>query len=127
MFSLGKHIIADFYECNQELLNNSFLLQEKLSEAAGKSGATVIRSVFHNFTPQGVSGVVVIAESHICIHTWPEFRYAAVDIFTCGDKMDNYMALDLIRDILQAGIYNVFELKRGNFPKKNRGMALKDE
>ena len=70
---LGRHLIVEYSECNSELLNNIELLEEFMNESVRKAGATIVSSKFHNYNPQGVSGVVVIAESHISIHTWPEY------------------------------------------------------
>jgi S-adenosylmethionine decarboxylase proenzyme len=119
--ALGKQVAVDFYDCDEGLLNNSSFLEETLKRAANEAGATVIQSVFHTFSPHGVSGVTVIAESHLCIHTWPEYQYAAVDIFTCSKEMDNYKALLLIKDALKARFYSVVELKRGIFPGMTEG------
>ena len=85
---LGRHVIVELVDCDRAVLDNLELIREHMLEAARKSGATVVRSVFHRYNPQGVSGVVVIAESHISVHTWPEYGYAAVDFFTCGDSVD---------------------------------------
>ena len=82
---LGRHLLVELYACAPKLLNRTDLLKQALVEAANAAGATVVESVFHRFSPQGLSGVVVITESHITVHTWPEHAYAAVDIFTCGD------------------------------------------
>ncbi len=81
---LGTHLLLELYDCNIAALNQADEIEEKLVAAAKQAGATVVTSTFHQFSPQGVSGVVVIAESHITIHTWPELGYAALDVFTCG-------------------------------------------
>lgn len=81
---LGIHLLAELYGCPQNKLNDPDWLDRKLVAAANEAGATVVNSSFHHFSPQGVSGVVIIAESHITIHTWPEIGYAALDVFTCG-------------------------------------------
>ena len=88
MKKLGTHILAEFTECDCGILDNTELIKKYLTEAARISGATIVQSVFHRYNPHGVSGVIVIAESHISIHTWPEYGYAAVDFFTCGDTVD---------------------------------------
>jgi S-adenosylmethionine decarboxylase proenzyme len=89
---VGLHILMEFYDCSPTVLNDEKLLEELMLEAAEKASATIIKSVFHKFSPQGVTGVVVVAESHLAIHTWPEKQYAAVDFFTCNDKMDHEKA-----------------------------------
>ncbi len=83
--TLGTHILLELTNCPQELLLEQETLEATLVEAADTAGATVVKPVFHQFSPHGLSGVVVIAESHIAVHTWPEHGYAAIDIFTCGD------------------------------------------
>ena len=82
---LGKHILLELYECPFEKLNDLAFLEQALKKAASTMGATVVNSNFHHFSPIGISGVVIIQESHLTIHTWPEYNYAAVDIFTCGE------------------------------------------
>lgn len=99
---LGKHMLLDLYKCDASLLNDELYLQGILLKAAKESGATILDNTFtfHKFAPQGVSGVVVISESHFSIHTWPEFNYAAVDIFTCGNSIN----MDMARDIIASGV-----------------------
>lgn len=82
---LGTHLILELYECGADVIGDNDLLSEGLVRAVRKAGATIVDSIFHDFSPGGLSGVIVIAESHVTIHTWPEHRYAAVDAFTCGD------------------------------------------
>lgn len=81
---VGHHILLEFSACAAELLNDPDRLEVCLVESCREAGATVVQSTFHAFNPIGASGVVVIAESHVTIHTWPEHGYAALDIFTCG-------------------------------------------
>ena len=87
MNALGKHLLLELKDCDKEVLNDVSFLRDVLPEAASEAGATVLGESFHQFNPHGVSGVVIIAESHLFIHTWPELGYAAVDIFTCGDTV----------------------------------------
>jgi S-adenosylmethionine decarboxylase len=91
-----------------------------LEEAVRISGATALKTSFHQFAPQGVSGVIIIAESHFTIHTWPEYGYAALDIFTCGQSVDSQKALDYIEKELNVKTVSVTEMRRGNirFPIK---------
>ena len=84
---LGRHLLLELYECDPELLAQTAPVEQILKDAAVAAGATIVQSTFHQFNPYGVSGVVVIAESHITIHTWPEHGYAAVDVFTCDFQM----------------------------------------
>ena len=110
---LGQHILVEFYDCNKDILNDPNLIQKYMQHAAVKSNATIVNSVFHCFSPHGVSGVVVIAESHFAIHTWPEYSYAAVDLFTCGLSVDPWIAFDILKDCLEASNYITKEFKRG--------------
>jgi len=82
---LGKHIILELYQCPRDLLCEPKQIEEVMKQGALAMGATIVESRFHHFSPLGVSGVVIIQESHLTIHTWPEYEYAAIDIFTCGD------------------------------------------
>ncbi|MEZ4955492.1 MAG: adenosylmethionine decarboxylase [Saprospiraceae bacterium] len=101
MNSLGRHWIVEFKECDPANLKDPLIIESFLQEAATVMGATIVQSNFHHFSPLGVSGVVIIMESHLTIHTWPEFGYAAVDIFTCG-KMDTQLAVDFLFEKLKA-------------------------
>lgn len=113
MNTLGRHILAEYYGCDIDILNNLEPLKQYMLEAVKRSGATIIDSTFHHFSPQGVSGVIVIAESHMAVHTWPEYGYAAVDFFTCGDRVDPWEALNFMNKVLQAERNSTKELKRG--------------
>lgn len=110
---LGKHLIVELSDCDRAILDDVSAMEKHLNEAARRSGATIVQSVFHRYNPQGVSGVVVIAESHVSLHTWPEYGYAAVDFFTCGDRVDPYKALEYLREKLSARSSHIRELKRG--------------
>ena len=101
-FRLGRHITIEYYDCNTSILNNASLLEEVFRNAAKLSGATVIDSSFYSYQPQGVSGFVIIAESHFSVHTWPEHDYAAVDMFTCADTIDFQKAIEAIRHALKS-------------------------
>lgn len=113
VINLGRHLLAEFYDCNSNILNNLQLIEEAMVEAAVACGATVIQKNFHHFSPFGVSGVVVIAESHLAIHTWPEYGYAAVDLFTCGSTCDPKVAYAYLQEKLGSGSSFCSELKRG--------------
>ncbi len=101
-FALGRQLTIEYYSCATKILLNKDLVEKALLKAADDSGATIISSSFHGFEPQGVSGVVVIAESHFTVHAWPEHDYAAVDIFTCGDKIDLELAINSMKDSFQS-------------------------
>jgi|TARA_R110000737_G_scaffold161270_2_gene189168 spermidine synthase len=111
--ALGNHILVEFMNCEPKLMNDVAGIERDMVAAARAAGATVINSTFHHFSPYGVSGVVVIEESHLAIHTWPEYGYAAVDLFTCGD-MDSWVSFDLLKDAFKAKSYSAIEMKRGS-------------
>lgn len=113
MEALGKHILAEFYNCDPSAINDEAHVEELFLQTAKDSGATVINWNFHKFSPHGISGVVVISESHLTIHTWPEYGYCAVDIFTCGDRIDNRLCLSMLEKGLKAGQTSVVEMNRG--------------
>ncbi len=115
MSALGRHILAEFYGCTPEILNNTDSIKRNMVAAALEAGAEVRETVFHRFSPQGVSGVVVISESHLAIHTWPEFGYAAVDVFTCGQTVDPWVSCDYLKQKFSAKNMTAREIKRGIF------------
>jgi S-adenosylmethionine decarboxylase len=93
---VGSHILLDLYECQTEHLDDLEWVRATLVEAARAAKATIVEAVFHKFSPWGISGVVVIAESHLAIHIWPERRYAALDVFTCGPNLQLDVATELL-------------------------------
>ncbi len=113
MRQLGTHLLLEMSGCCTEFLNNTERIQSALLQAATDANATVLGSSFHKFSPQGVSGVVVIAESHISIHTWPEFGYAAVDVFTCGDRAMPHNAAASLVKAFAPSLHEVREIARG--------------
>jgi len=113
MKGLGNHLLIELYDCNIDTINDAGKVEQILTEAVKVSGASIIKPLFHKFNPHGVSGVVVIAESHFSIHTWPEYGYCALDIFTCGDDIDSQKALKFLREKLEAKSISVVETKRG--------------
>ena len=113
MNALGKHLLLELKDCDKEVINDLSFLKGALLKAADEIGATVLGESFHQFSPQGVSGVVVIAESHLFIHTWPEYGYAAVDIFTCGDSVHPEKAAKMLIRKLGAKNHSALELQRG--------------
>lgn len=115
MSALGRHILAEFYGCPAEMLNDPALIEQDMVAAALEAGAEIRETVFHKFSPQGVSGVVVISESHLAIHTWPEFGYAAVDIFTCGQTVDPWVSCNYLKQKFAAQNMTAREIKRGIF------------
>ena len=113
MGSLGRHIIVEYYDCASEALNDVVHIEKSMEGAAVEAGATIINSTFHHFSPYGVSGVVVIQESHLAIHTWPEYGYASVDLFTCGDTVNPWVSYQILKEKFKAGHGSAIELQRG--------------
>lgn len=113
MKSLGQQIVVDYHKCNPEILNDVAAVKRAMREAALKAGATIVTEAFHLFNPHGVSGAIIIAESHLAIHTWPEFGYAAVDLFTCGEDVDPAVAFEHLKAALGADEFTAMEMKRG--------------
>jgi S-adenosylmethionine decarboxylase len=128
--ALGRHLLLELFDCDAEALNSLETVKASMVEAAKRAQATIIDVVFHEFNPFGISGVVVIAESHLANHTWPEYRYAAVDIFSCGDVLQPQTAADYLVEQLGACRASVVELQRGIFlqsapmPHKPAGARL---
>ncbi|HEY91946.1 MAG TPA: adenosylmethionine decarboxylase [Dehalococcoidia bacterium] len=113
MDALGRHLLMELEDCNEEILNNLDMLRETLMAAADEAGATVVTDSFHRFSPHGISGVVVVAESHLFIHTWPEYGYAAADIFTCGTTVQPEKAAEVLIKKLGARKHSIQEIARG--------------
>ena len=124
MNAVGTHLLLEFQACNAEILNDLDGLRNALISAAEEVGATVIGDTFHQFSPHGVTGVVAIAESHLCIHTWPEYGYAAVDIFTCGDTLNPHLAIGRIAQHLESADHQVTEIRRGPLPHVGAAATL---
>jgi S-adenosylmethionine decarboxylase len=111
--ALGTHIIVELSECNPRILSDVDQVTNILVTAAKEAKAEVLQTAFHRFMPQGVSGVVVIAESHLSIHTWPEYGYAAMDIYTCGDHTDPWKACRYASERFEAKQMLTTEVRRG--------------
>ena len=107
------HVLLELKDCNPKVLDELPLIRSSLVGAVEEIGATILGETFHKFSPQGVTGIVAIAESHLCIHTWPEYGYAAVDIFTCGENFDPEKAVAYLIQRLECNSPGITELKRG--------------
>lgn len=118
MNALGKHLLLELRDCNKEALDNIDFIRINMVTAAIAAGATVMGESFHKFSPQGVSGVVIIAESHLTIHTWPEFGYAAVDVFTCGTSVKPEIAAEILVEKLGSTDHSMVVLERGILEKE---------
>ena len=126
MNALGRHLLLELFDCDLDAINNLEAVKQTLVEAARRAQATIVDVVFHEFNPFGISGVVVIAESHLSIHTWPEYRYAAVDIFSCGDTLQPDVAAYYLVEQFGAERTSMVEMQRGLFmnasvPVVNKG------
>lgn len=113
MHLIGRQVLAEMTYCPPERLDDLDGLRDLLVQAAQSAGATILGVEMHRFEPHGISGVVIIAESHLTIHTWPELGYAAVDVFTCGDLTRPGRAAELLGAGLQAGNMTTLSIDRG--------------
>lgn len=96
-YALSRHMTIEYYDCDPHIITNPEKVEQVFLDAAVASGAHVLNSYFHPFEPQGVSGVVIISESHFAVHAWPEHDYAAVDLFTCTESIDLQLAINTIK------------------------------
>ena len=115
MNELGRHILAEIYGCDARILNDEDFIKKVMVNSALKAGAEVREAIFHKFSPQGVSGVVIISESHLTVHTWPELGYAAVDVFACGNRVNPWDACNYMTEKFNAKNMTATEVKRGIF------------
>lgn len=113
MQALGYHTLVELYECNSEKINNTNFVKETLLEATKIANLSVVKTVLHNFNPIGVSGVIVIEESHVAIHTWPEYNYVALDFFTCNTSYNLSESIKYIKNKFNSKKIEIKELKRG--------------
>lgn len=111
--SIGTHCVLELYGIEESLLNDVEFVRNAVSEASEASGATLVREVSHAFTPYGVTALGLLSESHISIHTWPEFNYAAADIFTCGDICVPQRACEHLLEFFSADRYHLRVIDRG--------------
>ena len=110
--NFGKHYLIELVNCSTELIKRVADVQEIFHKSAVKARATILKEYYHQFEPEGVSGVILIAESHFTIHTWPEASYAAIDIFSCGETMIAEHAIEYMQTAFQ-GEAQVTQLQRG--------------
>lgn len=125
MTALGRHLIVEYYGCDEQLINDVLYMERCMEQAAEAAGATIVHSTFHHFSPHGVSGVVVIEESHLAVHTWPEYGHASVDLFTCGEALDPWLACAELKNHFKAARVSAVELSRAErvlLEEKKRGM-----
>ncbi|MET0341083.1 MAG: adenosylmethionine decarboxylase [Polyangiales bacterium] len=112
MLAAGAHLLVEALGCTPAVLNDAEALERLLRRAAGAIGARVVQAAFHRFSPQGVTGFLLLEESHLSLHTWPERGYAALDLFTCG-AVDPEGALPALREGLGAERLEVVRVARG--------------
>ena len=120
---LGRHILVEYYNCDKELLKDHEAIEQHMNQAALEANATIVASCFHKFNPWGVSGAVIIQESHLTIHTWPEYGYASVDLFTCGTKCDPKVAYEFLKKMFNSKKASFTELKRGIIDRETLKLA----
>jgi S-adenosylmethionine decarboxylase len=113
MIPLARHTLLEMRGCDPLLLRDREALAPLLLAAVREAGATIVTDVFHNFSPHGVSGVIVIAESHVAIHTWPEHQFAAVDIFSCSETLDHAAIAAAVQTALRSGRVETRTFERG--------------
>jgi len=111
---LGRHALADLYNCKNEILNDVDKIKEVIETSCKEANLTVVKSIYHNFEPIGVSGVTILAESHITIHTWPEHNFVSIDAFTCGNNMKPSLVCHILADKFKSDKPDIKEYKRGN-------------
>jgi len=116
MQRLGRHLLVELFDCAPDILNDLEAVPTILLAAARRAQATIVGSTFHQFYPFGLSGVVIMSEAHLSIHTWPEHRYAAVDIFSRGEAFGPDVAVESVIAALGAQRVSVLEVQRGIFP-----------
>lgn len=111
--------MVELYHCDSKVIGDVRQIEEIMVGAAKAAKAHIVDVVFHNFNPNGVSGVVVIAESHLSIHTWPEYNFASIDIYTCGSTVNPWKAFDYLKKHFKAANVTAMEMKRGFLNKRN--------
>lgn len=119
MKPLVTHLLLELRECSPKILNNLDRVRNALVSAANETEVTILDISFHEFNPFGISGIVVIAKSHLTIHTWPEYDYAAVDIFTSGDMINLEIATSFIIKTFGSKAPSIIEMKRGILVREN--------
>lgn len=117
--ALGRHIILEMWGCCTDIINNVDSVKEILKEATKSIQATLVDVMCHQFNPYGVTGVAILAESHISVHTWPEYGYAAADIFICGGNIIHPQnAASFIIQAFHAKETSLLEFTRGDLSSK---------
>ncbi len=118
MEQLGRHVIIELWGCNNSI-NDAGQVRTAMIDAVNAASATLLSLNVHTFSPHGVTGVAVLSESHLSVHSWPEYGYVAADVFTCGDTTEPRAAADVLRRAFGSTRCDVKELRRGIFPAKS--------
>ncbi|UCG85941.1 MAG: adenosylmethionine decarboxylase [Gemmatimonadota bacterium] len=113
MYSAGISYLIELFDCPPDILDDDVLIGSRIGDAVGHANATLLHQVSRRFEPQGVTAFALLAESHISIHTWPELGYAAIDIFTCGERAVPEQACRYLVSALEAGRHSVRQVERG--------------
>jgi S-adenosylmethionine decarboxylase proenzyme len=111
--TLGKHLLIDLYQCKSKIIDQRLVLEKELSTCITEAGATIVQSHFHDFNPIGTSGVIVLKESHLAIHTWPEHSFVSIDLFTCQDSIDFESFTTNVAKLLDSQNFTKKNLLRG--------------
>ena len=114
MEAYGRHLLVEMWDCNREILNDAEKITQLMCDAANDAGATVVKSICHEFNPPGITAVAILSESHISVHTWPVEGYVAVDIFTCGTVADPLLAIKVLLEGFEPKEHTSVEIKRGS-------------
>jgi S-adenosylmethionine decarboxylase len=118
MEAYGRHLLLEMWDCNREILEDAGQITQIMCDAAGDAGATVVKSIHHEFNPPGITAVAILSESHISVHTWPIEGYVAVDIFTCGTVADPQLAIKGLLEAFEPKDHTSIEINRGSPYKK---------
>jgi S-adenosylmethionine decarboxylase len=110
---LGKHAIIDLSGCNSEIIRNHNLIQDALLKVAEMANVTVVGSLEHHFKPQGYTTVLVLEESHLSIHTWPEHNYVSIDLYSCNLQTNFRAVKEFLADTFKATVAEFTVLERG--------------
>lgn len=122
MDALGRHVLIELWDCNPAI-NRPQSVRAAICQGVEEIGATLLHLYVHEFSPQGVTGVAALAESHLTLHSWPEHGYLAADVFTCGDQVDPLALVDVLTEWFEPGFVEVKELERGRRPEAARCKA----
>ena len=117
--ALGRHALIDIYDVKKEELDNILLMENLMKESVKEANLTAVDSRFFKFEPYGLSGVVFLKESHVAVHTWPEYNFLSVDAFTCGTNMNPEEVCIIIAKKLNSKNYNIRKFDRGNIEKES--------